>query len=112
MCQKTKKTKAKLMGRLQRVVLHCWLGDRSLVKFLLFSSMVLDVVIDDLSREQERVIKFRPLSSWQIKPIWKINEYLTGRTHGSVHWNSRKEISINITKLEVRHGNRKYSCEL
>lgn len=39
-------------------------------------------------------------------------EYLTGRTHGSKDWRSRKEISINNTKLKVLHNNRKFSCEL
>lgn len=37
---------------------------------------------------------------------------LTGRTHSSKVWSSRKEINITNTKLKAMHNNRKFSCEL
>jgi len=51
-----KKIRTELMGRLQRVVLNCWLRGRLLVKFLLFNPILLDIFINGLSRKSKRVL--------------------------------------------------------
>lgn len=56
LCRKTKKIRTEVMGRLQRVVLNCCLGGRLLVKFFLFSSILLDSFINDLSRKHKEVL--------------------------------------------------------